>query len=73
MRILPHDQNSGGFYVALLRKTPEFEWKYSVNQKKKMEEKGEAELEEQFLKANLPEVDEQVPNEDGDDKKEENG
>ena len=36
MRILPHDQNSGGFYVALLKKTHEFQWKYTINQKKKM-------------------------------------
>jgi tRNA (cytosine34-C5)-methyltransferase len=28
MRILPHDQNSGGFFVALLRKTEDFEWLY---------------------------------------------
>lgn len=28
MRILPHDQNSGGFFVALLRKNQDFEWKY---------------------------------------------
>lgn len=37
MRILPHDQNSGGFYVALLKKTQDFEWSYSSNQKKKLE------------------------------------
>jgi len=28
MRILPHDQNSGGFFVALLRKREDFQWKY---------------------------------------------
>lgn len=61
MRILPHDQNSGGFYVALLKKTHEFEWKYSTNQKKKIEEKGEAEVEQEFVDNNLPEIDEQIP------------
>ena len=31
MRILPHDQNSGGFYVALIHKLQDFEWSYSSN------------------------------------------
>lgn len=54
MRVLPHDQNSGGFYVALFKKNMDFEWKYSATQKKKMEEKGEEEIEEEFLEKNLP-------------------
>ena len=33
MRILPHDQNSGGFYVALLKKLPNFEWRYANGEK----------------------------------------
>lgn len=28
MRILPHDQNSGGFFIALLKKHDNFEWLY---------------------------------------------
>ena len=43
MRILPHDQNSGGFYVALLKKKDNFQWKYSVS-KEKMQSKDEDEL-----------------------------
>jgi hypothetical protein len=35
MRILPHDQNSGGFFIALLRKKEDFEWKYDVKNEKK--------------------------------------
>lgn len=35
MRILPHDQNSGGFYVALLKKHENFQWKYKTNKEKK--------------------------------------
>ena len=34
MRILPHDQNSGGFYVALLKKNDNFQWKYSTSKEK---------------------------------------
>ena len=34
MRILPHDQNSGGFFVALFKKNQDFEWKYDVKDKK---------------------------------------
>lgn len=34
MRILPHDQNSGGFYVALLKKHDNFQWKYAVSKSK---------------------------------------
>ena len=30
MRILPHDQNSGGFFVALFKKHDNFQWKYKV-------------------------------------------
>jgi hypothetical protein len=30
MRILPHDQNSGGFFIALLKKHEDFEWKYDI-------------------------------------------
>lgn len=35
MRVLPHDQNSGGFFVALLKKHDDFEWKYDVKNEKK--------------------------------------
>ena len=35
MRILPHDQNSGGFFIALLKKHQDFEWKYDVKGDKK--------------------------------------
>ena len=34
MRLLPHDQNSGGFFVALLKKHLDFEWKYETKCKK---------------------------------------
>jgi hypothetical protein len=37
MRLLPHDENSGGFYVALFRKTKDFEWKYNTQKKTKAE------------------------------------
>ena len=57
MRILPHDQNSGGFFVALLRKRAEFQWKYEGG---KVGEEGE----EEFLKANMPEVENAVALED---------
>lgn len=30
MRILPHDQNSGGFFIALLKKKDNFEWLYDA-------------------------------------------
>ena len=43
MKILPHDQNSGGFYVALLKKKDNFQWKYSVS-KEKMQSKDEDEI-----------------------------
>lgn len=33
MRVLPHDQNTGGFFIALLKKEQDFEWKYAVNNK----------------------------------------
>lgn len=28
MRVLPHDMNSGGFFLALLKKTKGFAWNY---------------------------------------------
>lgn len=34
MRMLPHDQNSGGFFIALIKKHEDFEWKYSLKTKK---------------------------------------
>jgi len=37
MRMLPHDHNSGGFFVALLKKHLDFEWKYE-NKSKKQDE-----------------------------------
>ncbi len=52
MRMLPHDQNSGGFFVALLKKHLDFEWKYE-NKSNKQEE---VDQEENFVKMNLPEV-----------------
>ena len=45
MRILPHDQNSGGFFVALLRKQENFEWLYDAKKGGKME--GEEKDEQQ--------------------------
>jgi hypothetical protein len=33
MRVLPHDMNSGGFFVALLKKHKGFTWKYEVSSK----------------------------------------
>ena len=35
MRMMPHDQNSGGFFVALLKKHDSFEWKYATGNKAK--------------------------------------
>ena len=29
MRMLPHDHNSGGFFVALIKKHDNFEWNYA--------------------------------------------
>ena len=50
MRMLPHDQNSGGFFVALLKKHLDFEWKYE-NKENKHEDFDQ---EENFVKMNLP-------------------
>lgn len=44
MRILPHDQNSGGFFLALLRKTEGFRIKGEQGQGEK---EGEGEKEGQ--------------------------
>ena len=58
MRIIPHDQNSGGFFVALLKKHNDFEWKYDVKNENK---EGENEdLEEKFVAENLPQIDKEV-------------
>ena len=62
---MPHDQNTGGFFVALLRKHHDFEWKYGNEQAAKMKEGEEPEArEEEFLQNNLPEVEEAVAKED---------
>jgi tRNA (cytosine34-C5)-methyltransferase len=50
MRILPHDQNSGGFFVALLRKNEDFRWKHEGE--KGVE--GEGEGEEELLRSHMP-------------------
>lgn len=67
MRILPHDQNSGGFFVALLKKQENFEWLYE-KKGSKMEEEGEQRNEEQreedFLNSNMPDVENAVALED---------
>ena len=34
MRMLPHDENGGGFYLALFRKSKDFEWKHFEGKKK---------------------------------------
>lgn len=68
MRILPHDQNSGGFFVALLKKQENFEWLYDTKKNSKMvdegEEKNEEQREEDFLRSNMPEVENAVALED---------
>lgn len=68
MRILPHDQNSGGFFVALLKKQENFEWLYDTKKNSKMvdesEEKNEEQREEDFLKSNMPELENAVALED---------
>lgn len=46
MRILPHDQNSGGFFLAMLRKTEGFRIKGEQGQGEK-EGEGEGEKEGQ--------------------------
>jgi len=33
MRVLPHDQDTGGFYVALIRKKSLITWKAAVKEK----------------------------------------
>lgn len=58
MRIIPHDQNSGGFFVALLKKHDDFEWKYDVKNEKK--EGDNEDLEEKFVAENLPQMDKAV-------------
>ena len=65
MRLMPHDQNTGGFFVALLKKHNDFEWKYANQQGDKIKEGEDVEgREEEFLKSNLPEVEEAVAKED---------
>lgn len=50
MRILPHDQNSGGFFLALLKKHDNFEWKYSVKSNKSDNKEIDLEdLEQKFV------------------------
>lgn len=34
MKMFPHDQNSGGFFLALLKKHEDFEWNYNLKSKK---------------------------------------
>lgn len=51
MRMLPHDHNSGGFFVALLKKHLDFEWRYDIKNKKQGEE---ADREEDFVDNNQP-------------------
>ena len=34
MKMLPHDQNSGGFFLALLKKHEDFEWNFDPKNKK---------------------------------------
>ena len=70
MRVLPHDQNSGGFYVALFKKHHDFEWKYGNKGEKpqnKMEEE-DVEKDEEFLKANLPDIQNDIAVENNDDR-----
>jgi hypothetical protein len=62
MRILPHDQNSGGFFVALLRKGEDFQWKYEGEKVPGTE--GEGEGEEELLRSHMPEVENAVALED---------
>jgi hypothetical protein len=68
MRIIPHDQNSGGFFVALIKKHNDFEWKYDVKNEKKEEENED--LEEKFVAENLPQMDKEVVLENEDPKAE---
>lgn len=64
MRVLPHDQNSGGFFLALLKKHDHFEWNYDKKPKKESQEDEE----ENFVDHNLPEVENPIFKE-GEDKK----
>lgn len=65
MRVLPHDQNSGGFFVALLCKGEDFEWLYEKKGKAYEEkEKEEVNREEEFLRSNMPDVENAVVVED---------
>lgn len=41
MRVLPHDQNSGGFYVALLKKHADFAWKQNKKEGNNEEDEKE--------------------------------
>lgn len=68
MRILPHDQNSGGFFIALMRKNEDFQWKYDHSKRSKLvDEKEEAnELnirDQEFVDNNLPQVEKAVVDE----------
>lgn len=65
MRILPHDQNSGGFFVALLRKREDFAWLYdNKNTSRLIDEREEGNAEDEFLRSNMPEVENAVVLED---------
>lgn len=57
MRVLPHDQNSGGFYVALIKKLPDFEWKYTA---KTGSNQNKDKNDDDFLENNMPECDQVV-------------
>lgn len=61
MRILPHDHNSGGFFVALLRKTKNFHWKHEDTLSKTAS--NHEELEEKALEAQMEKVDAELPKE----------
>ena len=52
MRMLPHDHNSGGFFLALIKKHDNFEWNYSIKGGKEPQK----DKEEDFVENNLPEV-----------------
>jgi hypothetical protein len=39
MRILPHDSNTGGFYLALFKKTANINWgKFQTQEESKLDE-----------------------------------
>jgi hypothetical protein len=68
MRVLPHDQNSGGFFVALMRKNEDFEWRYDHSKRNKLvdekEEGNEQNFRDQeFVDNNLPQVEQEVADE----------